>query len=81
MNIVGRPLCGDDGVTYSNQCALEREECRTKRKINVDHNGECCLSSQFRCNDGTCISLREDVLTNLPDSIFKFKTLCFYIFP
>ena len=81
MNIVGRPLCGDDGVTYSNQCALEREECRTKRKINVDHNGECCLSSQFRCNDGTCISLREDVLANIIKICqIQYSSLKHYVF-
>ena len=81
MNIVVRPLCGDDGVTYSSQCALEREECRTKRKIKVDHSGECCLSSEFRCNDGTCISLREDVLANrIKICQIQYSSLKHYVF-
>ena len=56
------PVCGEDGVTYSNQCAKEVEECKTNRKIKILHSGECrtetpCLRTEFRCKtDRSCVS-------------------------
>ena len=55
-------MCGEDGVTYSNQCVLEVEECETKKEIKVLYSGECraetpCLRTEFRCQtDRLCVS-------------------------
>ena len=49
-------------MTYSNQCALEVEECLTDRRITVQYSGACrpqppCLRTEFRCSaDRSCIS-------------------------
>lgn len=35
------PVCGDDEVTYANQCELESESCRNQRPIKRTHKGKC----------------------------------------
>ena len=35
------PLCGSDGITYSNLCYLEAAACLSKTEISVQSEGEC----------------------------------------
>ena len=58
----GRPVCGEDGKTYSNECELKRAGCLTGEDIAVVYQGECrqdpvCSRTQFRClQERNCIS-------------------------
>lgn len=35
------PVCGTDGQTYGNQCAMETEACLQRSMLQVAHKGEC----------------------------------------
>ena len=39
------PVCGSDGITYSNACKLEVEQCEEKPDLIVTSQGECSDSS------------------------------------
>ena len=36
-----RPVCGTNGKTYTNECLLNHESCRTRSNIEVRSNGRC----------------------------------------
>ncbi|XP_057175887.1 agrin isoform X3 [Triplophysa rosa] len=49
-----RPLCGEDGKTYINDCERKLEECRTKTDIPVKQLGPCDLNLESPCLKKIC---------------------------
>ena len=43
-----KPVCGNDGNTYMNECFLKLESCRNNRPIKVYQPTECGLSKQLQ---------------------------------
>ncbi|PRD20193.1 UNVERIFIED_CONTAM: Turripeptide Lol9.1 [Trichonephila clavipes] len=35
------PVCGTDGISYTNKCKLRREACEQKTEIAVAYSGLC----------------------------------------
>jgi hypothetical protein len=35
------PVCGTDGVTYTNHCMMRMKSCRQEKNTRVHHAGEC----------------------------------------
>ncbi len=46
------PVCGDDSVTYNNNCYLRATACRLRKKISVALSGPCDTTSL--CQDKEC---------------------------
>ena len=42
------PICGSDGRTYPNRCALDKETCESNSQLSAIHAGNCePISSKF----------------------------------
>ncbi|XP_055958196.1 agrin [Patella vulgata] len=56
---VMRQVCGNDSVTYDNECELRRKSCLTKKFVTVAHTGVCggdVPCRNFKCEyDAECV--------------------------
>ncbi|VVC30264.1 Concanavalin A-like lectin/glucanase domain,EGF-like, conserved site,Laminin G domain,Follistatin-like, N- [Cinara cedri] len=43
------PVCGTDGITYSNKCKLKYQSCKKNQIIKVSHGGACEDCSKIDC--------------------------------
>ncbi|XP_069893156.1 agrin isoform X3 [Dipodomys merriami] len=50
--LVVAPVCGSDASTYSNECELQRAQCRQQRRIRLLRRGPC--GSPDPCANVTC---------------------------
>lgn len=46
------PICGSDGVTYTNHCIMRMTACRQEKNIRKQHAGECDPRSSKRRHRG-----------------------------
>ncbi|KAL8568100.1 hypothetical protein ACOMHN_000324 [Nucella lapillus] len=44
-----KPVCGDDGITYENECKLHQENCETKSNVRVKQRGPCYGCGSVKC--------------------------------
>jgi len=40
-----KPVCANDGRTYSNECVMNAEACKSRVQLRLVHSGECTASA------------------------------------
>ena len=76
------PVCGSDGRTYRNGCAMRRYVCRTQHEINAVYRGSCTspstgqpASSLFLPCDAVC-TVSVIVILSVRPSVCHTRGLC-----
>ncbi|KAJ3095030.1 hypothetical protein HDU97_007340 [Phlyctochytrium planicorne] len=52
------PVCGTDGVTYSNACELSVHNCKTQSHVQVASHEECAIAPVPRLESSFCNGIR-----------------------
>ena len=39
--IIGFQVCGENGISYENECMLRKENCENNKRVKVEHRGLC----------------------------------------
>ncbi|XP_019637522.1 PREDICTED: agrin-like isoform X4 [Branchiostoma belcheri] len=48
------PVCGDNMVTYNNDCKRKQAECQEQKPIIVKYNGKCAPAKEALCENVKC---------------------------
>ncbi|XP_035210218.1 agrin-like, partial [Stegodyphus dumicola] len=43
------PVCGTDGMSYTNECKMKRESCEQRKEISIAYTGLCNVCSHTQC--------------------------------